>query len=511
MTPPLVECIPNFSEARKPEVIEAIIAAITAAGGTVLDRHSDNDHNRTVITYVGSPLAVEEAAFQAIRKAAELINLGWHTGTHPRIGATDVVPFVPLSGVSMEECVAMARRLGERVGRDLDIPVYLYEEAATRPDRVDLENIRRGQYEGLREEIKTDPERKPDFGPALLGPAGATVIGARHPLVAYNVYLNTDDLTIAKSIAKAVRNSSGGYRYVKALGMLVEGMAQVSMNLTNFRQTPVFRVVETIRREAARYGVSIHRSELVGLIPQEALTDSALWYLQLDDFKTEQVLEQRLYSSVLPSAAAAGNSFLNDLAAATPTPGGGSAAAYAGAMGAALVAMVARLTIGRKKYAPVDAQMNEILTQAERLQRELGAAVDEDSAAFTAVLAAFKLPKGSPENEQKRLEAIEKATLNATHVPFTVAQKSASVMALAERAVAIGNLNAISDGASAAAMARAALASAGYNVRINLAGLADKTVGDALLEELRDLEGKVARLEIDIQRSIQERGGFALA
>lgn len=514
MSSSLVECIPNFSEARRPEVVEAIVAAITAAGVTVLDRHSDSDHNRTVVTYVGTPAAVEKAAFQGIRKAAELINLDNHTGSHPRIGATDVVPFVPLSGVSMDDCVAMVRRLGERVGRELNIPVYLYEEAATQPERVNLENIRRGQYEGLKAEIESQPDRKPDFGPARLGPAGATVIGARYPLVAYNVYLNTADLSIAKAIARALRQSSGGYRHVKALGMLVEGMAQVSMNLTNFRQTPVFRVVETIRREAARYGTSIHHCELVGLIPQDALIDSAVWYLQLDGFKTDQVLEQRLYAAASKSAKSApitSSSFLDDLAAATPTPGGGSAAAHAGAMGAALVAMLARLTIGKKKYATVEAQMNEILAQAERLRRELTAAVEEDSAAFEGVISAFKLPKDTPVQEKIRSETIEKATLRAAHVPLSVAKKSVNVMVLADRAVALGNLNAISDGASAAAMARAALTSAGYNVRINLAGMSDKTAGDTLLSQLHTLEDKAAILEKRVQKSIQERGGFSLA
>ncbi len=518
MPTPLIECIPNFSEARRPKVVEAIVAAIAAAGVTVLDRHSDSDHNRTVITFVGAPAAVEEAAFQGIRKAAELINLDKHTGTHPRIGATDVVPFVPLSGVSMEDCVLMARRLGERVGRELNIPVYLYEEAASRPDRVNLEDNRRGQYEGLKAEIETDPNRKPDYGPARLGPAGATVIGARHPLVAYNVYLTTDDISIAKAIAKAMRHSSGGYRHVKALGMLVDGMAQVTMNLTDFRQTPVFRVVETIRREAARYGVSIHHSELVGLIPQEALVDSAVWYLQLDDFNPDRVLENRLYaaansglSTPLKASPSTGSSFLDDLAAATPAPGGGSAAAHAGAMGAALVAMVARLTVGKKKYAAVEAQMNEILNQAERLRRELTAAVDEDSAAFEGVMAAFKLPKDTPKQEKVRTEAIEKASLRAAQVPLAVAKKSVSVMALAERCVALGNLNAISDGASAAAMAHAALTSAGYNVRINVNGLADKDAGDGLLSQLHTLEGKAAKLEKGVQKSIQERGGFSLA
>src|SRR5512140_3816182 len=265
MPTPLIECIPNFSEARRPEVVDAILAAIAGAGVTVLDHHSDTDHNRTVITYVGEPNAVEEAAFQGIKKAAELIDLNQHTGTHPRIGATDVVPFVPISGVTMEQCVAIARHLGQRVSDELNIPVYMYEEAAAIPERVNLENIRRGQYEGLKAEIETHPERKPDFGPSRLGPAGATVIGARHPLIAYNVYLNTPDVTIAKAIAKKIRASSGGLPSVKALGMLVDGLAQVSMNLTNFRQTSVAQVVQEIRQEAKKVNIEIHHSELVGL------------------------------------------------------------------------------------------------------------------------------------------------------------------------------------------------------------------------------------------------------
>ncbi len=282
MPSPLIECVPNFSEARRPEVIESIQAAILSVRAVrVLDRHSDLDHNRTVITFVGPPEAVEQAAFRAIKCAAELINLDQHTGEHPRIGATDVVPFVPVSDVSMAECIEIARRLGKRVGEELGIPVYLYEAAATRPDRQNLENLRRGQYEGLKSEIETNPERAPDFGPARLGPAGATVIGARAFLIAYNVYLTTDEVAIAEKIARAIRQSSGGLRYVKALGLLVDGRAQVSMNLTDFRKTPVARVQELIRREASRYGVGIHHSELVGLIPEDALVEAAVWHLQL--------------------------------------------------------------------------------------------------------------------------------------------------------------------------------------------------------------------------------------
>ncbi len=509
MSSPLIECIPNFSEARRPEVVEAIVAAITGTPEiSLLNHSSDNDHNRSVVTFAGPPLAVEEAAFRGIQKAAELIDLNQHTGSHPRIGATDVVPFVPLSGVEMAECVQLARRLGERVGRELDIPVYLYEEAASRPDRVNLEDIRRGQYEGLKAEVETNPDRKPDFGPARLGPAGATVIGARPPLVAYNVYLTTDDASIAKAIAKAMRHSSGGFRFVKGLGMLVEGRAQVSMNLTDFRQTPVHRVVEAIRREAARYGVSIHHSELIGLIPGEALFDAAAWYLQLDDFHPEQVLENRLYAA--QSGPSTGPGFLDSLAAGTPTPGGGSAAAYAGAMGAALAAMVARLTVGKKKYAEVEAQMTEIIAQAEHLRHDLTAAVDEDAAAFEAILASFKLPKESEEQQTARNAAIETATLKAAQVPLATAEKAVKVMELAERCAALGNLNAISDAACAAALCRAALTGAGYNVRTNVNGLADKHAGEPLLAKLDTLEAKAAKLEKEVRKVLKDRGGLSL-
>lgn len=291
----LVECVPNFSEGRRKEVIEAIVQAIAEGGKVwILDVESDEDHNRSVVTFVGEPEAVEEAAFRGIKKAAELIDMDQHRGQHPRIGATDVVPFVPLKGVTMEECVAMARRLGERVGSELGIPVYLYGEAATRPERQDLSYIRRGEYEGLKEAIATDPDRAPDFGPKALGKAGATVIGARPPLIALNVYLGTDDVRVAREIAKAVRHSSGGLRYVKALGLLVKGKAQVSMNLTDYRQTPIHRVMEMIRREAARYGVNVVSSEVVGLIPEDALLDAAIYYLQLEGFSKEQILERKL-------------------------------------------------------------------------------------------------------------------------------------------------------------------------------------------------------------------------
>jgi glutamate formiminotransferase/formiminotetrahydrofolate cyclodeaminase len=511
MSSPIVECIPNFSEARRPEVVEAIIGAATSvAGVTLLDRHSDLDHNRSVLTLLGPPVEIEEAAFRAIAKAAELIDLNVHSGEHPRIGATDVVPFVPIRGISMPECVLIARQLGQRVGEKLGIPVYLYEAAATRPERVNLENIRRGQYEALKEEIGLKPERDPDYGPAQVGPAGAVVIGARQPLIAFNVYLTTEDVSIAKKIAKAVRNSSGGLRYVKALGLLVDGRAQVSMNLTNFRSTPVARVVEFIRREARRYGVAVHHSELVGLIPQEALVEAARWHLQLDQFEPAQILEYRLAAAQQQASAEASQDFLDALAEGTPAPGGGSAAAYSGAAGAALVAMVARLTLGKKKYAAVEAQMYAILEKAESLRAALKEAIQEDATAFEAVMQAMKLPRDTDEEAAVRHAAIEDATLNAARVPLETARMAVEVMDLAVQVAGNGNLNAISDGATGAALARAALTGAGYNVRINVSGLSDPSQGTELLAAVWELEKQAAALEEQLRAHLVERGGMAL-
>lgn len=290
----LVECVPNFSEGRRPEVVRAIVDALRRPGVSVLDVESDADHNRSVVTLVGEPEAVLEAAWQGIAAAARLIDLDQHQGAHPRLGATDVVPFVPLRNMTMAECVALAQRLGQRVGSELQIPVYLYEAAATRPERVNLADVRRGQYELLKAEIAANPARTPDYGPSRVGPAGATIIGARAFLIAFNAYLNTTNVEIAKKVAKALRHSSGGLHFVKAMGLLVEGKAQVSMNLTDFMQTPIHRAVEMIRSEAARYGCVIERTELVGMIPQQALLDAAQWYLQIDNFTPEMVLENRL-------------------------------------------------------------------------------------------------------------------------------------------------------------------------------------------------------------------------
>jgi glutamate formiminotransferase/formiminotetrahydrofolate cyclodeaminase len=517
MTESIVECVPNFSEAKRPEVIDSIIEEIIKVDNVwVLDRHSDKDHNRTVVTFVGSPQAVEDAAFNAIAKASELINLDEHTGEHPRIGATDVVPFIPISNVTMDDCIQLAKRLGKRVGEELNIPVYLYEEAATQPDRRNLANIRKGEYEQLKKDIKSNQLRSPDFGPRQLSTAGATVIGAREFLIAYNIYLSTDQVEIAKKIARSIRHSNGGLRYVKALGLLVEGKAQVSMNLTNFRKTPLPMVVETVRREAKRYGVNISHSELVGLIPQDAVSDTMVWYTQLGDFKGEQILEKKMFSSFQEVQAEAKVSeqpeaeFTDELAAGTAAPGGGSAAAYAGAMSAALTAMVTRLTLGRDKYDHVKSEMESILKEAETLREILLAAVEADSAAFLAVMDANRLPRSTEEEKSRRASAIQEATLEAADIPLKTAQKSLRVLQLAVQTAHLGNPYAITDAGTAAELAQAAIHGAGYNVRINLLEIKDQGKVKELTTELEDIESKAAEFMVQIKKILIDRGGLQL-
>ncbi len=508
----IVECIPNFSEARRPEVVDQIIAAVQAVPGVgVLDRHSDLDHNRTVLTFVGEPAPVEEAAYAAIAKAAELIDLNQHQGQHPRIGATDVVPFVPISGMTMVECVEMARRLGKRVADNLGIPVYFYEEAAQRPERRNLEDIRRGEYEGLKQAVLEDPARAPDLGPAQLGSAGATVIGAREALIAYNIYLNTPDVSIAEKIARRVRNSSGGFRYVKAMGVLVGGLAQVSMNLTNFRRSPMAQITETVRREAARYGASIHHSEIVGLVPNQALVNAARWYLQLDGFENEQLLDSRLFSWQSEQVSAAKPEqadFLDQVAEGTPSPGGGSAAAHSGALAAALVAMVARLTVGKAKYAEAEAEAWQVIARAEELRKVLSAAIDLDAQAFDGILQARRLPKTDEAQQQARTDAIYQATLHAARVPLETAGECFAVLRLAARMAEIGNLNAISDAGAGAQLALAAFRSAALNVRINLLGLEADPEPARMLAQLAELEGQVALALQAVDEALLKRAGL---
>jgi glutamate formiminotransferase/formiminotetrahydrofolate cyclodeaminase len=476
----LVECVPNFSEGRDQAKVDAIVDAMKMPGVYLLDRESDLDHNRSVITLVGEREAMQEAVIRGVGKAAEVIDLNVHSGAHPRMGATDVVPFIPVEGVTIEDCVAMANHVGEQIWRRYQIPVYLYESAARIPERQGLENIRRGQFEGIRAEIATNPARRPDFGDPRVHPsAGATVVGARKFLIAYNVFLNTPDVEIAKKIAKAVRFSNGGMRFVKGAGFLVRGVAQVSMNLTDFEQTPVHRVFEMVKREAARYGVMPLSSEIIGLIPKKALEQAAEWFLQVENFDSSLVLENRL-AAVMGGKMAVGGlragiePFIEQLAAPTATPGGGSAAAAAGAMAAALAVMVASMSRGKKAYLPYESQLSAAIARLTPLREELKAAVDADAESYNAVMQAYKQAKIAA--DEKSSEAvIEPALKKATAVPLSVAEKAHEVAQIAQSLGNITNPNMQSDLTTALALARAAKTGALANVEINLASLKDQT------------------------------------
>lgn len=502
----IIECIPNFSDARRPEVIEAIIKAVAEVPGVlVLDRHSDLDHNRTVLTFIGDPEGVEEAAYQGIARAAELIDLNHHQGEHPRLGAADVVPFVPISDTTMQECVEIARRLGKRVADNLNIPVYLYEEAAARSDRINLEDIRRGEFEGIKEAIATDPYREPDFGPKVMGPAGAVVIGARQPLIAYNIYLNTPDVSIAEKIARRVRNSSGGFHFVKGMGVLVDGLAQVSMNLTNYRKSPMAQVTEFVRREARRYGVGIHHSEIVGLVPSRAIINAGRYYLQLDGFEHDQLLENRLYSGSESQAGTTQVNFLDQVAEGTTAPGGGSAAAYAGALGSALAVMVARLTVGKKNYKDVEEECWQAIEKGEDLRKRLTEAIELDAESFKGIILARRLPRDTEENIGIRENAIMEASFTAASVPLHTVEMCLQVMKLAFRMAQIGNLSAISDAASGLYQAKAGLEAAYLNVEINLLGYENENKAIELLQRAKQLRTEAAEITIQLQTLLKDR------
>src|SRR5579872_2091540 len=471
----LVECVPNFSEGRDKSKVDAIVDAMKMPGVYLLDREMDSDHNRCVITLVGEREAIQEAAIRGVGKASELIDLTTHTGAHPRMGAADVVPFIPIEGVTLEDCVAMAKRVGAEIAKRFAIPVYLYEAAATSPERQNLENIRRGQFEGIRDEIAKHPARKPDFGEARVHPtAGATVVGARKALIAYNVFLNTPDADIAKKVAKAVRYSSGGLRFVKGAGFLVRGLAQVSMNLTDFEQTPIHRVFEFVKREAARYGVAPVSSEIVGLVPKAALEQAAEWFLQVEHFDSSLILENRL-SSVMGGKMMVGGlragvePFVEQLAAPTATPGGGSAAAASAAMAAGLATMVASMSRGKKAYVKYEGELSEAISRLSQLREELKAAIDADAESYNAVMAAYKKAKESADADG----IVDSALKQATSVPLSVAERAREVLTLVLRLEPITNPNMKSDLITAAALARAAIEGALANVEINLESLKD--------------------------------------
>jgi glutamate formiminotransferase/formiminotetrahydrofolate cyclodeaminase len=492
----IIECIPNFSEGRDEEKINQIISEIESAGVELLDREMDPSHNRAVITFVGEPEAVLEAAFLGAKKAAELIDLTKHKGEHPRMGATDVIPFVPISNATTRECVELARRLGKRIAEELKIPIYLYEAAATRPDRQNLANIRRGEFEGIRDEIETNPDRKPDFGAAKIHPtAGATVVGARFPLIAFNLNLNTSDVETAQKIAKAIRFMSGGFRYCKALGFELkdEGVAQVSINMTEYTKTPLYRVFETAKREAERYGVSIKESEIVGLVPEQALIDTARYYLQLDRFNEDQILEYRLRGKAGKQSIL---EFLNELAMSKPTPGGGSVAALEAALGTGLLAMVTGITCRKTK----DAELKEFHGHLKLEMYEFYKYIEKDKLAFDKVMEAFKLSDESEAEKKKKEGLVQSATKYAAQVPLEVCKKVLLVYPYAKTLAQKGLKSAISDVGVALHALHSGFIGARLNVLINLKSINDEEFNSSMNTTIDSLTGQEEKMFKEIEK-----------
>jgi glutamate formiminotransferase len=498
----LIECVPNFSEGRDPAVVDAIVHALLAGPDVyLLDREMDADHNRSVITLVGTGESVGEAALRGIGKAAELIDLNHHQGAHPRLGATDVVPFVPLQGVTLKDCVHIAAWVAEETWRRFKIPTYLYEAAARKPERVNLENIRRGQFEGVREEVRNNPHRHPDFGEAALHPtAGATVVGARKFLIAYNINLNTPDVAAAKSIAKKIRASSGGFPCVKAMGVELKArnLAQVSMNLTDFETTSLAKVFEAVALEAAALGIQVVGSEIVGLVPRKALDAAAVHFLRVEDFRPELVVENRLENVVGASGAGPGpnavrpyttmsmprhgptplralvEEYVNVVAAPTPTPGGGSAAALAGALAAGLGEMVCGVSLKRKSLATHHAALEAARARLATMRERLMEIVDLDPQSYEALMRAFKLPKSTEAEQSARDQAIEEASKQASIVPLETAELAVVVAHEIAGLAGITIAQAASDLSVASSLAETARRGGIENVRANLSGIRDE-------------------------------------
>jgi glutamate formiminotransferase/formiminotetrahydrofolate cyclodeaminase len=550
---PLIECVPNFSEGRDLSIIKQITDAIQSVEGVrLLDVDPGKATNRTVVTFVGTPAEVVEAAFRGMQKAAELIDMRRHQGEHPRMGATDVCPLIPIANISMEETVHWARQLAQRVGNTLDIPVYLYENAATRPERRNLAHIRAGEYEALPEKLGK-PEWHPDFGPATFhAQAGATVIGARDFLVAYNVNLNTTSVRRANSVAFDVREQGrvrrlgnpitgeilrdeqgeplrepGMLKAVKAIGWYIEeyGMAQVSMNLTNIRITPVHEAFEACCRSAEQRGMRVTGSELVGMIPLEALLEAGRYFLrkqqrsvgvsetelikiavksmgldELSPFEPQQkIIEYQLRQAQdAPLVQQSLLQFADETASESVAPGGGSVAAYVGALAAALGTMVANLSAHKRGWDERWAFFSDWAARGQHLKTQLLRLVDEDTQAFNAILAAFRLPKGTDTEKNIRKKAIQDATRYAIEVPYQTMEAAFQTFELLKIMAQEGNPNSASDAAVGALCARAAVHGALLNVQTNVPDLDDKEFANDMLQKALKMAQQADALEQEI-------------
>ena len=552
----LIECVPNFSEGRDQNIIDTITNEISDTDEVkLLDVDPGADTNRTVVTFIGSPEGVKEAAFKALKKASELIDMSQHQGAHARMGATDVCPFVPVSGVTMEDCVEIAKEVGERVARELEIPIYLYEEAATCPERNSLADIRKGEYEGLEEKLK-DPQWKPDFGEAKFNAkSGATVMGAREFLIAYNVNLNTRDRKLAHDIAMTIREAGrnkrdangkfvrdengvpikapGRLKATRAVGWYIDeyNQAQVSINLINYKITPPHIAFDVVCEEAEKRGLRVTGSELIGLIPIQAILDAGRYYLlkqgkspgvpeeeiiiaaaqslglrDLTEFDAQKkIIEYQVRETKGPLVKKDLRDFANELSSDSPAPGGGSVAALAGALGSALTGMVANLTVGKKEYKANWEEMKDVAVQAQAIKDELLRLVDRDTDAFNDLMSAFGKKKKTDEQKAARDKAIEEATKNACLVPLDVMKNSIEVLKLTKIVADNGNENAASDAGVASLMAKAAVGGAGLNVKINLPGIKDVDFVNKMKTEVESLIAQATELQQNILKIVNEK------
>ncbi len=551
----LVECVPNFSEGRDLEKIKSITKEIESTSQVnLLDVDPGETTNRTVVTFIGTPEGVKEASFRAIKKAAEVIDMSKHKGAHSRMGATDVCPFVPVSGVTMEDCIRIAHDVGKRVAEELNIPVFLYEEAAQKPERKNLANVRAGEYEGLSEKLK-NPKWKPDYGkPVFNARSGATAVGAREFLIAYNINLNSRDRKLAHHIALNLREKGrakrdkkgsiirdengkaikvpGKFKNVKAVGWYIEdyGIAQISINFTNYKISPPHLVFDEAIKEAEAIGVRITGSELVGLIPKEALLQAGRYYLEkqgkspgvpdeelikiadislglsdVSPFDPKKKIIEYQFKEVDDSLVDLNlREFANELSSDSPAPGGGSTAALSGALSASLSAMVANLTIGKKGYEDVQDRLKALAVQAQALKDEFLRDVDRDTQAFNKVMAASKMKKKTEEQKNQRLQAMENATKEATEVPLNVLKKCIEALNLAEEVARTGNRNSISDAGVAALLAKAAAEGAYYNVIINLPGIQDNPFKSLVLDKAKFLRHEALSLEKKVRTVVEK-------
>lgn len=483
-----VECVPNYSEGRDKRKIDSIIEAIKKHPVDVIDVEMNADHNRSVVTVVGEGESMLNAMFESIKRASEIIDLETHRGEHPRFGATDVVPFVPMLGTSKEYCVDLARRLAERVGNELSIPVFLYGDAANIPGRKELPDIRseKFQYEQLKEAISRDEKYTPDHGPKSVGKAGATIIGAREFLIAFNVDLRTEDIKPVKEIARRTRERTGGLKNVRALGFNLGETkeTQVSMNLVNYKETPVPEVFELVKREAQSRGLPVSRSELVGMIPLQALEEIYRFYLMNRDFSENQILEKKLLEIFSKDSM---KGYLGELASDKPAPGGGSASGMVGAMGAALVAMVAGLTIGKKGYEEVQDRMKEIKRRAGEAVWQLYNQADRDTRAYENLSKSLSLPKATPVEKEERTKRIQEMLKEATQVPYATGLLAASLLDYLPLLVERGNKNAISDVYCAAMFITSSISGSMQNVKINLGLIKDPDFVEEYGKKMKEL------------------------